>query len=228
MKVFPAIDIMNGKVVRLFKGKKDDYKIYGEPVDIAKKLSKHFDYLHVIDLDGAFEGAPQILDILKDIKKNVDIKIQTGGGYRDYESVKRAYEIGVDNVIISTSAYDIDFLKRVTSDFYGITISLDFSGKNIMTKGWLEKSEYTLQESFEKFKEYTDRFIITDTSKDGTLSGIEKIDRFWGDERVIYAGGIRDKRDLDLLSDIGFYGAVTGKALYENSKELFGSDFDAI
>jgi len=228
MKIFPAIDIMNGKVVRLFKGKKEDYKIYGEPVDIAKKLSKYFDYLHIIDLDGAFKGTPQILDILKDIKSSVDIKIQTGGGYRDYESVERAYEIGVDNVIISTAAYDIDFLKKVTTDFDGITISLDFSGKNIMTKGWLEKLGYTIQESFDKFKEYTDRFIITDTSKDGTLSGIEKIDRFWDDERVIYAGGIKDRNDLEILDEIGFYGAVTGKALYENSKELFGSDFDAL
>lgn len=220
MRVYPAIDLMSGKAVRLYKGKKESVKVYGDPVEIAKDFAKLLDKIHVVDLDGAFEGKPKNLDVVRRIIEEIGLKVQVGGGFRDYESIAKAYSIGVENVIIGTKAFDLEFLEKVTQDFEGITVSLDARGGRIAVKGWEEESSITVEEAYEMLKKYVNRFVYTAIEKDGTLTGIEKIERFWGREEFIYAGGISSVEDILKLKEIGFSGAIVGKALYEEKISL--------
>jgi len=226
IKIIPAIDLMNKKAVRLYKGSKNEIKEYGDPIEIAKEFSKYVDLIHIVDLDGAFEGSVKNLDIVKQIIQKTGLKVELGGGLRTFESIKNAYEIGVSYVIIGTAAFNLEFLEKVTSAFNNITISLDVENGILKTKGWLENSKITLEDAFSIFKKYTNRFIYTDTSKDGTLEGVSlNIKRFWQDGEIIYAGGVTKKEDLKNLEKIGFNGAIIGKALYEgkiNLQELRG------
>ena len=220
MRVYPAIDLMSGKAVRLYKGKKESVKVYGDPVEIAKDFAKLVDKIHIVDLDGAFEGKPKNLDVVRRIIKETGLKVQVGGGFRDYESIAKAYSIGVENVIIGTKAFDLEFLEKVTQDFEGITVSLDARGGRIAVKGWEEESSITVEEAYEMLKKYINRFIYTAIERDGTLMGIEKINRFWDGEEVIYAGGVSSVSDVLKLREIGFSGAIVGKALYEGKVTL--------
>lgn len=212
---------MNKKVVRLYKGDKKFVKEYGDPIMIAKKLSQFVDLIHIVDLDGAFEGSPKNLDVVQEIIKETGLKVEVGGGFRTYESIEKAYNIGVTYVIVGTAAFDLEFLRKVTQDFTNITVSLDVEKGKLKTKGWLENSNKNLKDAFEVFKQYTKRFIYTDTTKDGTLEGISSyINKFWNDEEVIYAGGITSVEDIKKLEIIGFDGAIIGKALYEGKIKL--------
>jgi phosphoribosylformimino-5-aminoimidazole carboxamide ribotide isomerase len=220
MRIYPAIDLMSGKAVRLYKGKKESIKVYGDPVEIAKDFAKLLDKIHVVDLDGAFEGKPKNLDVVRRIIEETGLKVQVGGGFRDYGSIAKAYSIGVENVIIGTKAFDLEFLEKITQDFEGITVSLDAKGGRIAVKGWEEESSITVEEAYEMLKKYVNRFIYTAIEKDGTLTGIEKIERFWGREEFIYAGGVSSVEDILKLKEIGFSGAIVGKALYEEKISL--------
>ena len=221
IKKIPAIDLMNKKVVRLYKGEKKNVKEYGDPVAIAKKLSQYVDLIHIVDLDGAFEGSPQNLDIVQEIIKETGLKVEIGGGFRTYENIEKAYKIGVTYVILGTAAFDLEFLRKVTQDFTNITISLDVEKGKLKTKGWLENSNKNLKDAFEVFKQYTKRFIYTDTTKDGTLEGVSSyLTKFWKDEEVIYAGGVTSNEDIKKLEIIGFNGVIIGKALYEGKIKL--------
>ena len=220
MRIYPAIDLMSGKAVRLYKGRKDKVKVYGDPLQIASGFAEYVDKIHVVDLDGAFEGKPKNLDVVRRIIEETGLRIQLGGGFRDYESVAKAHEIGAENVIIGTKAFDLEFLEKVTQDFEGITVSLDARGGRIAVKGWEEESSITLEEAYEMLKKYVNRFIYTAIEKDGTLTGIEKIERFWGREEFIYAGGVSSVEDILKLKEIGFSGAIVGKALYEEKISL--------
>ena len=220
MRVYPAIDLMSGKAVRLYKGRKDKVKVYGDPVETAKGFSEYVDKIHIVDLDGAFEGKPKNLDVVGRIIEETGLKIQLGGGFRDYESIAKAYSTGVENVIIGTKAFDLEFLGKVMQDFEGITVSLDARGGRIAVKGWEEESSITVEEAYEMLKKYVNRFIYTAIEKDGTLTGIEKIERFWGREEFLYAGGVSSVKDVIKLKEIGFSGAIVGKALYEEKISL--------
>ncbi|MGB4434876.1 MAG: 1-(5-phosphoribosyl)-5-((5-phosphoribosylamino)methylideneamino)imidazole-4-carboxamide isomerase, partial [Defluviitoga tunisiensis] len=205
----------------LYKGDKKFVKEYGDPIMIAKKLSQFVDLIHIVDLDGAFEGSPKNLDVVQEIIKETGLKVEVGGGFRTYESIEKAYNIGVTYVIVGTAAFDLEFLRKVTQDFTNITVSLDVEKGKLKTKGWLENSNKNLKDAFEVFKQYTKRFIYTDTTKDGTLEGISSyINKFWNDEEVIYAGGITSVEDIKKLEIIGFDGAIIGKALYEGKIKL--------
>ncbi|HOB15738.1 MAG TPA: 1-(5-phosphoribosyl)-5-((5-phosphoribosylamino)methylideneamino)imidazole-4-carboxamide isomerase [Defluviitoga sp.] len=221
IKKIPAIDLMNKKAVRLYKGDKKFVKEYGDPVMIAKKLSQFVDLIHIVDLDGAFEGSPQNLEVVEEIIKETGLKVELGGGFRTYESVEKAYKIGVTYVIIGTAAFDLEFLRKVSEDFSNITISLDVEKGKLKTKGWLENSNKNFKEAFNVFKQYSKRFIYTDTTKDGTLEGISSyLTKFWNDEEVIYAGGVASKEDIKRVEIMGFDGVIIGKALYEGKIKL--------
>jgi len=219
MDVYPAIDLMNGRAVRLYKGKRERFKVYGDPVEIAGRFARLVDKIHVVDLDGAFEGFPKNLDVVEKIIRETGLRVQLGGGLRSYKAVERAYEIGVENAIIGTKAFDLEFLARITDDFDGITVSLDSRGRRIAVKGWLE-SGIPVREAYETLRDYVDRFIYTSVERDGTLTGIEEIERFWNDEEFIYAGGVSSADDLLKLEEIGFSGVIVGKALYEGKASL--------
>ncbi len=215
MEVYPAIDLMGGKAVRLYRGRRESVKVYGDPVVIAERFAELVDKIHVVDLDGAFEGFPQNLDVVKRIIEETGLRVQLGGGLRSYEAVARAYEAGVENVIIGTKAFDIEFLRRVTDDFEGVTVSLDSRGGRVSVRGWLE-SGMDVKDAYELLRDYVDRFVYTSVERDGTLTGIEEIERFWKSEEFIYAGGVSSADDLRRLAEIGFSGVIVGKALYES------------
>ena len=214
MEVYPAIDLMGGKAVRLYRGRRESVKVYGDPVVIAERFAGLVDKIHVVDLDGAFEGFPRNLDVVKRIIEETGLKVQFGGGLRSYEAVARAYEAGVENVIIGTKAFDIEFLRRVTDDFEGVTVSLDSRGGRVSVRGWLE-SGMDIKDAYELLRDYVDRFVYTSVERDGTLTGIEEIERFWRSGEFIYAGGVSSAGDVERLAEVGFSGVIVGKALYE-------------
>lgn len=220
MRIYPAIDLMDGKAVRLYRGRKDKVKVYGDPVEIAKGFAEYVDKIHIVDLDGAFIGKPQNLDVVKQIIEETGLKVQVGGGFRSYESIAKAYEIGIENVVIGTKAFDLEFLEKITEDFEGITVSLDAKGGRIAVKGWLEESSISVGEAYEMLRKYVKRFIYTAIERDGTLMGIESIERFWKEEEFIYAGGVSSVSDVLKLREIGFSGVIVGKALYESKLSL--------
>jgi len=234
MEIIPAIDLINGECVRLFKG---DYnqkiKYFDDPVEVAKKWVKYgASWLHIIDLDGAKNGYPVNLDIVKKIKSSTDVLIEFGGGIRNTNSLIKALEFGVDKVIIGTKAIeDLNSLK----EFYlkakpnQIIISIDFGQNNIIFKeGWLASSNLNLIEFGEKIKKFgIDEVIITDINKDGTLEGvnISLIKEFLIKTKlkVFVAGGISSINDIKKLIEIknyGINGIIIGKALYEGKINL--------
>ena len=215
MKVYPALDIMEGKVVRLYRGRRDSYKVYGDPLELAKYLSRFVDKVHIVDLDGAFEGRPRNLEIVKRISEETGLRVQIGGGFRTLDSIRRAYEAGVENVILGTKALDIDFIKAASGEFPGLTVSIDVVSGRVAIKGWKETILHSPQYVFERLREFVRRFIYTRIDRDGTLEGVEDLERFWDDEEFIYAGGVAAIDDILKVREMGVSGVIVGKAVYE-------------
>jgi phosphoribosylformimino-5-aminoimidazole carboxamide ribotide isomerase len=215
MKIYPAIDLIDGQAVRLYKGKKKEKKVYGDPVDIAMKYSESFDFLHIIDLDGAFKGAPQHLEVVEKIVNKTGLKIQYGGGLRSLEDIRKAYDVGIYSAIIGTKVFDDSFVEKLLKEYDSVTVSLDFRKGKIAVEGWLKDSEKELIQTFNALKERFNRFIFTDIEKDGTNSGISDLKNFWKGKEVIYAGGISTLSDIEKAGNLGFNGVVVGKALFE-------------
>lgn len=233
MEIIPAIDIINGSCVRLFKGNYDKkIKYFDDPVDAAERwVSCGANWIHIVDLDGAKEGRPKNLNIVSRVKQRFEVQIEYGGGIRDADSLKSALNAGADKIIIGTRA--IESLKDL-KDFYDISegkliISLDFSeGCRILTKGWLADSKLNLFDFGKKLKSFGfGEIIITDISRDGTLEGvnIDTIRNFLKETKlaVYVAGGvagINDIKKLKELEDKGVRGIIIGKALYEGRIDL--------
>lgn len=220
MRIYPAIDIMGGKAVRLYKGDRNSAKIYGDPLEFALKFSSYFKRLHIIDLDGSFSGSPKNLEVLSRIKRETGLWIQTGGGFRTIEAVESGLNAGADSVIVGTAAMDPHFMNEVAERKLPVTVSLDASSFNIVTNGWQNSSETTVPELFSRVRGQVSRFIFTDTDRDGTLSGPSGVRRFWSDEEMVYAGGISGIGDIRSLGNAGFSGTVVGKAIYEGKVDL--------
>lgn len=223
VKVYPAIDLMNGKAVRLFKGQRNKVKVYGDPIEIAKGYAKLVDKIHVVDLDGAFGEKPKNLGVIKAIIEETGLKVQAGGGFKCKESIKEAYSIGVSNVIIGTKAFDLGFLREITQEFEGVTVSLDSKDGRIAVKGWEEVRPLSVKEAYKMLRKYVKRFVYTAVERDGTLSGIDMLERFWENEEFIYAGGVSSISDMLKLKEKGFSGVIVGKALYEGKFDLKGA-----
>jgi len=219
MKIYPAIDIMRGRVVRLYQGRTDKIKKFGDPLKIASEFAKYVDKVHIVDLDGAFKGTPKNLHIVKRIIKDTGLKVQIGGGFRSYEAVEGAYSIGVENVIIGTGALDIGFLDRVVKDFRGITVSLDVRDGQVAIDGW-RRMVINVSEAFLFLRTRVGRFIYTEIERDGTMQGVRNIKPFWEEEEFIYAGGVSKSRDVLKLQKLNFSGVIVGRALYEGSITL--------
>ncbi|MFH1645394.1 MAG: 1-(5-phosphoribosyl)-5-[(5-phosphoribosylamino)methylideneamino]imidazole-4-carboxamide isomerase [Candidatus Omnitrophota bacterium] len=235
MIIIPAIDLKDRRVVRLFQGDFNKETIYSdEPVKVAQGLKdKGAKCLHIVDLDGALLGSPKNLDIIEQIVKAVDIPIEVGGGLRTEEDVADLIAIGVSRVIIGTRAYeDEDFIKKLIAD-YGdkIAVSIDVSGKEVVSSGWVKKSAVKSDEFARKMAEIGCKTLIyTNVKKDGTLEGIDKesvkeeLAALSGaDTKVIIAGGVGSIDDIKTLKEIGsenLYGVITGKAIYEGKIDI--------
>lgn len=233
MEIIPAIDIIDGACVRLYKG---DYekkvKYFDDPVEVAGKwLEYGVKWIHLIDLDGARTGFPANLEIAVKIKKKYNAFIEYGGGIRSLETLNKVMDAGVDKIIIGTKAIEnFESLKEYHIKSKGkIIISLDFGKQNmVFKKGWLSGSDMDLFDFGKKIKDSgVNEVIVTDISRDGTLEGvnIDVIKEFLRKTylEIYVAGGVSgidDIKKLKKIESLGIKGIIIGKALYEEKINL--------
>jgi phosphoribosylformimino-5-aminoimidazole carboxamide ribotide isomerase len=228
MKLIPAIDLMNGKCVRLFKGDFNKRKDFSkEPHEQAQFWeSEGAECIHIVDLDAAKSGNPSNDKTIKEIVKTINIPIQIGGGIRSQERIEQLFSYGIDKVIMGTSAIENKALvKELSNKFPGrIIVGIDAKEGKVSTRGWLEQSNILATDLVKEFSSFEiASFIVTDINTDGTLEGtnedfIRDILNIT-DIPVIASGGIGSISDLLSLikfESFGLYGVIVGKALYEN------------
>lgn len=221
MKLLPAIDLMDGQAVRLYQGDRNQCQVYGSALSYAKAFSIFVDEIHIVDLDGAFAGKPQNLEVVKAIIQETGLKIQLGGGFRSEEDIREAIEGGVNRILIGTKALDPVAIRRMSDRFPDkIAVSIDLKGDQVMVEGWEKSSQVLWRDLFENLRSFISWFVFTNVDLDGTLSGGRPLERFWEDEKIIYAGGIRNIDDLKLIRSMGYYGVISGKAIMEQELDL--------
>ena len=229
MKLFPAIDLYDGKAVRLFKGDYEQMTIYSEnPIEIARDFEeKGAKYIHLVDLEGAKDGTTPNLQIVKQIANETSLFTEIGGGIRSMDTVKTYLENGVDRVILGTAAVNNpDFLKEAV-ETYGerIAVGVDVKDGYVAIKGWIEKSQYTCFEFCEMMQDLGVKTLIcTDISKDGAMQGTnrelykELSEKFHMD--ITASGGVSTLEDIKALRALDLYGAIIGKAYYIGAIDL--------
>lgn len=224
MLIIPTIDIKNGKCVRLTQGDFESEKVYSEDsVVIAKQWeSQGAKMLHIVDLDGAKNGALINLEVIKNMTQSLTIPIQVGGGIRNKETVKTLLLVGVSRIILGTVALeDEEELKNILKDFAElIVVALDSKNGKLMKQGWIEDSNKgSIVTALELERLGVQRFIYTDVVKDGTLTepNYKEIANLTKNLTVplIASGGISTISSIKQLKSIGVEGVIIGKALYE-------------
>lgn len=232
MLIIPAIDLRNNKVVRLFQGKYDQTKVYGDdPKEYAFFFQKQgAKRLHIVDLDGAKEGKPIHKNLIIEIVKSINIPVQVGGGIRDEKTINFYLKNGISQVILGTKALEsLEWLKEITEKFpYKIIVSVDVKGDKVAVSGWLKTSQVHYLD-FLKHLNSLKLFsiILTLIERDGTQQGIE-LERLKNalqvsSHPIIIAGGIstiEDIKKLKVFEKEGLLGAISGRALYEGSLNL--------
>jgi len=238
MRVLPAIDIKNGNCVRLKEGNFKNLKVYNDsPIEQANHFKNNgFDFIHIVDLDGALNGKRVNIKIIDEII-NLGINVQLGGGIRSISDIKNLIDIGVQRVIVSTAAIENDnFLSEVLNKINekNITLALDFRVINgipfLASKGWTFQTKINLYEFIKN--NMIENILATDINKDGLLSGpnlkiYKEMKKLFPDLNIIGSGGISSLEDIDSLSKININECVVGKAIYENKislEELFNVD----
>lgn len=230
MQLYPAIDIKEGKCVRLTQGVFDNIKVYSDsPSQIAKLwVSQGATFLHLVDLDGALAGKAVNGAIIKEIIEAVDVPVQLGGGIRSEEAVKSILDLGVHRVIIGTKAVKEPEFIKVLIERFGpeqIVAGIDAKDGKVAVEGWEKVSTLTAIELCSKMKEYGVRHVVyTDISRDGMLTGpnisaTKKLTEEIGMD-IIASGGVSCMEDLQKLYEEGIGGTIIGKALYEKRLDL--------
>ncbi|WP_456389739.1 1-(5-phosphoribosyl)-5-[(5-phosphoribosylamino)methylideneamino]imidazole-4-carboxamide isomerase [Hydrogenimonas sp.] len=228
MEILPAIDLKDGKAVRLTKGLMQSAKTYSdEPWRLAKKFEEMGSrWLHLVDLNGAFAGEPKNLKQIEKIRKNSDLKMELGGGIRDEDTIKRYLDIGIDRLILGSIAVkNPDFVKDMAAK-YPIAVGIDAIDGYVAVEGWAEVSHMKATELARAFADCgVEAIICTDVGRDGTLSGVNvdftvSIAEASGID-TIASGGVRDMRDIEALANTGkVAGVIIGKAFYEGTLDL--------
>jgi phosphoribosylformimino-5-aminoimidazole carboxamide ribotide isomerase len=227
MTILPAIDLKDGKAVRLTKGLMNSAKIYSnEPWQVAKKFEElGSKWLHVVDLNGAFAGEPANLEQIKKIRENTNLKMELGGGIRDEETIKMYLDLGVDRLILGSIAVkNPEFVKEMAAK-YPIAVGIDAKDGFVAVEGWAEVSKMKATDLAKEFANAgVEAIIATDISKDGTLSGVNvefiKEIKKASNLPVIASGGVKDINDIKLLIKNKIYGTIIGKAFYEGTIDL--------
>lgn len=229
MLVLPAIDILEGKPVRLYQGDYDQKEVVGEDIlSLAEKfVSLGTKFLHIVDLDGAKDGKLVNRDAIIALAKHLEIPVQVGGGIRDMEKISEYLDNGVNRVILGTGALeDKEFLAEALKR-YGekIVVGVDIKNNHVYGHGWLKTSAVPYELFIPQLEEMgVKRIIVTDISRDGTLEGVNesllrKIQSMTK-MSIIAAGGIKSLQDLTVVKNIGLEGAITGKAIYAGTLDL--------
>lgn len=229
MRIYPAIDIKDGKCVRLKQGSFNDLTVYEQnPLNAAERWAKAgASYIHIVDLDGAVRGIGVNDEIIKNIIEKYNIPIQTGGGIRSMEDIDKKINIGVSRVIIGTAAVKNPELVKEAVKKYGdkIAVGIDAKDGMVAIEGWEEVSQISAIELCKSMAEYGVKTIIyTDISKDGMMSGanIESTREIIEASKVdvIISGGVSSEVDIEAASKINAHGAIIGKALYTGAIDL--------
>lgn len=232
MLVIPAIDVKDGKVVRLLQGRYEESIVYShDPLETAKVWQKDgADRIHLIDLEGARNGEVKSVVVLRQIVGNIKVPVQFGGGLRSREDIASVLSIGARWAIVGTKACeDLEFVKEIVKEFdEQIIVSIDVKFKRVATHGWMQTSGTQDADLIKKLKDTGIKsFIYTDISRDGTLRGpntkeVKRVLQETG-ASIFYSGGvssIEDIKDLKMLEVDGLAGVIIGKALYEDRIHL--------
>lgn len=231
MQLYPAIDLLEGKVVRLQRGDYSQATVYSEkPAEFAVKwAAAGAKWLHVVDLEGAKTGELKNLSSLKAICQAAGCQIQFGGGLRTEKQIEEILTLGVDRVVVGTKALDDQFLAQILKSFKRqVAVSLDVKEGMVQTQGWIKSTGVRLEQAITHLNWTPLQFLIyTDIQKDGMLQGpnVEGLKAVLAKAkaRVILSGGISSLEDIKELRKIkrsNFEGAIMGKALYEGKVDL--------
>tara|TARA_B100000700_G_scaffold267601_1_gene307571 strand:- start:745 stop:1467 length:723 start_codon:yes stop_codon:yes gene_type:complete len=231
MKLFPAIDIKDGKCVRLVKGNFDNKTEYEtSPVDQAGKYKDYgFKHLHIVDLDGALTGETVNLDIIQEIVNKFDLKIEIGGGVRNFESIQKYNDVGVEKVILSSAAIKDKFFLREACKKFPNKIALGLDAKNgyLSVSGWKENSNKLTLDFLKEVNNYgASRLIYTDINRDGTKKGpnFEETVKVADISNcpVIISGGVSSIDDIKKAKNLNknIEGIIVGKAIYDGDIKL--------
>jgi phosphoribosylformimino-5-aminoimidazole carboxamide ribotide isomerase len=232
VRVIPAIDLKGGQCVRLCQGRADEVTVYGaDPVAMARHwVQEGATYLHVVDLDGAFEGRPVHHELIARIVKAIDIPVQTGGGIRTDEDLRTVLDTGVDRAIMGTRALaDAEGLARAINEHGArVAVGIDAREGRVQVKGWTETTDRSAVDLACEAERLGARTIIyTDTATDGMLQGtnVAAMDELCRavECQVVASGGVTSAADMRRLRELGhenLIGAIVGKALYEGRVTL--------
>lgn len=233
MIIYPAIDIKDGRCVRLIQGDFSRETVFlQDPVEAAKNWEKMgASWIHIVDLDGAKSGKPRNFEVIKQIREKIRSKIQLGGGVRDLEVIKKYFDAGIDRLIFGSAVIESPVVIKEAAAFYGpekIAAGIDVKNNMVAIKGWTRVSEISLDNVLEQIREIGINIIVyTDISRDGMMSGpdLEGLKKIMGcgGFKIIASGGISSMEDLEKLScyeDRGVEGVIIGKALYSGALNL--------
>lgn len=228
MDIMPAVDIRGGNAVRLVQGDYDKETIFGSPKDFAEEWVKQgANHLHLVDLDGAKSGYPVNLELVQDIVKQCDAKVQLGGGLRSLESIQSVVDIGISRFIVGTSAIsDRELLALLAKEYATeLIVSVDIRGEFVSVSGWLEDTAIRAVDFFKELEKIgVRRIIYTDIERDGVAIGpnLEMCQYITNQTKLslIVAGGISDVSDIAELKLIGAEGVIIGRALYTGDVNL--------
>lgn len=229
MIILPAIDIIDGKPVRLYQGDYNKKEIVADDIfETAKSFERAgAEYIHLVDLDGAKSGGNENHELVIRIAKELNIPVELGGGIRSLDTIKHLLENGVSRVILGTIAIEDENLLKTAVDTYGekIAVGIDCKDGKVYGRGWLEGSNLDYLDFAKKMENIgVKNIIVTDISKDGTLQGanVEMLKKLKStvDIDITASGGVRDLDNIKELMEIDLYGAITGKAIYAETLSL--------
>ena len=229
LQILPAIDVKDGRAVRLFQGELAKESNYGLPVEVAKEFSAEgASWIHLVDLDAAF-GIGSNFELIQEVISSVDIKVELSGGIRDDDSLKRALSTGCKRVNLGTAAIENPEWTAKVIGQYGekIAVGLDVRGHTLATRGWTEQGGDLFEMISKLDAAGCSRYIVTDVTKDGTLTGpnLELLREVCAatSAPVIASGGISELQDLinlRAMTNLGVEGAIVGKAIYSGAFSL--------
>jgi len=229
MIIFPAIDLVEQKAVRLFKGDYANMTVYSDdPVAVAKDfVAAGATHIHMVDLEGAKDGTTPNLAVVRRVASETPLKVEIGGGIRDMATVEAYFDAGVDRVILGTAAVtDQAFLQAAVATYGAhIAVGADVKDGFVAIKGWLENSAYTLEQFMDKMQTIGVKTVIcTDISKDGAMKGTNRelyrtLSANYAMD-IVASGGVSSMEDVRALADMGLYGAIIGKAYYTGAIDL--------
>ncbi len=229
MKIFPAIDLIDGCAVRLFKGDYNQKTVYSNnPVEVARSfVEAGAEYIHIVDLDGAKDGSNANIEVVRNIVRESGLKAEIGGGIRSVQAIEKYLDLGVMRVILGTAAVtDRDFLKKAV-ETYGekVAVGVDIKDGMVAIKGWTEVSQLDCFGFCRELEELGVKTVIcTDISKDGVMSGTnielykQLSEQFKMD--IVASGGVSSIENVKTLTDMNMYGAILGKAIYTGAIDL--------